>query len=96
MIDVFVDDLDISGLGFKAESAHTGRPAYHARTLLKPHIYGYVNQVHSSRRLEREAQRNVELNARGSGIVGYNVRRRSFYTASARSGRRNTSALGEK
>jgi transposase len=61
VIDVFVDDLDISGLGFKSEAAHTGRPAYHPRTLLKLYIYGYLNQVHSSRRLEREAQRNVEL-----------------------------------
>jgi transposase len=61
VIDVFVDDLNISGLGFKTEAAQTGRPGYHARTLLKLYIYGYLNQVLSSRRLEREAQRNVEL-----------------------------------
>jgi len=61
VIDVFVDDLDISGLGFRTEAASTGRPAYHPRTLLKLYIYGYLNRVHSSRRLEREAQRNVEL-----------------------------------
>jgi len=61
VIDVFVDDLDISGLGFRSEAASTGRPAYHPRTLLKLYIYGYLNRVHSSRRLEREAQRNVEL-----------------------------------
>ncbi len=61
VIDVFVDDLDISGLGFRTEPAETGRPAYHPRTMLKIYIYGYVNRVHSSRRLEREAQRNVEL-----------------------------------
>ena len=61
VIDVFVDRLDISGLGFKAEAAETGRPGYHPRTMLKIYIYGYLNQVHSSRRLEREAQRNVEL-----------------------------------
>jgi transposase len=61
VIDVFIDRLDISGLGFKAEAAVTGRPGYHPRTLLKIYVYGYLNQVHSSRRLEREAQRNVEL-----------------------------------
>jgi transposase len=61
VIDVFIDRLDISGLGFKAEAAETGRPGYHPRTMLKIYVYGYLNQVHSSRRLEREAQRNVEL-----------------------------------
>jgi len=61
VIDYFIDKLDISGLGFKAEPASTGRPGYHPRTLLKIYVYGYLNQVHSSRRLEREAQRNVEL-----------------------------------
>ena len=61
VIDVFVDDLDISGLGFRTEPNETGRPAYHPRTMLKLYIYGYLNRVQSSRRLEREAQRNVEL-----------------------------------
>ena len=61
VIDVFIDDLDISGLGFKAEPNDTGRPAYHPRTMLKLYVYGYLNRVQSSRRLEREAQRNVEL-----------------------------------
>jgi transposase len=61
VIDVFVDRLDISGLGFKAEAAGTGRPGYHPRTMLKIYVYGYLNRVHSSRRLEREAKRNVEL-----------------------------------
>jgi len=61
VIDVFIDRLDISGLGFKAEPANTGRPGYHPRTMLKIYVYGYLNQVHSSRRLEREARRNVEL-----------------------------------
>jgi transposase len=61
VIDVFIDRLDISGLGFKAEPAETGRPGYHPRTMLKIYVYGYLNQVHSSRRLEREAKRNVEL-----------------------------------
>jgi len=61
VIDVFIDDLDISGLGFKAEPKDTGRPAYHPTTMLKIYVYGYLNRVQSSRRLEREAQRNVEL-----------------------------------
>ena len=61
VIDVFIDRLDSSGLGFKVEPANTGRPGYHPRTMLKIYVYGYLNQVHSSRRLEREARRNVEL-----------------------------------
>ncbi len=61
VIDVFIDDLDISGLGFKTEPADTGRPGYHPRMMLKLYVYGYLNRVQSSRRLEREAQRNVEL-----------------------------------
>jgi transposase len=61
VIDVFIDRLDISGLGFKAEAAETGRPGYHPRTMLKIYVYGYLNRVHSSRRLERESRRNVEL-----------------------------------
>jgi transposase len=61
VIDYFIDGLDISGLGFKTEPADTGRPGYHPRLILKIYVYGYFNQVHSSRRLEREAQRNVEL-----------------------------------
>ena len=55
VIDVFIDRLDVSGLGFKTEAAETGRPGYHPRTMLKIYVYGYLNQVHSSRRLEREA-----------------------------------------
>ena len=61
VIDVFIDDLDISGLGFKTEPSDTGRPAYHPATMLKLYVYGYLNRVQSSRHLEREAQRNVEL-----------------------------------
>ena len=61
VIDVFVDDLDISGLGFKTDPADTGRPGYNPKTTLKLYIYGYLNRVQSSRRLEREAKRNVEL-----------------------------------
>jgi transposase len=61
VIDVFIDRLDISGLGFKAEAAETGRPGYHPRAMLKIYEYGYLNRVHSSRRLEREAKRNVDF-----------------------------------
>jgi transposase len=61
-IDVFVDELDLAGLGFEGVTpAATGRPGYHPGLLLKLYVYGYLNQVASSRRLEREAQRNVEL-----------------------------------
>ena len=61
VIDVFIDDLDVSGLGFKAEPAATGRPGYHPKMMLKLYVYGYLNRVQSSRRLEVEAQRNIEL-----------------------------------
>ena len=62
VVDVFVDELKLHELGFEgAEPAATGRPSYHPAVLLKIYIYGYLNQVQSSRRLEREAQRNVEL-----------------------------------
>jgi len=62
VIEVFVDELDLAGLGFDGmEPEATGRPAYHPGTLLKIYIYGYLNRLQSSRRLEREAQRNVEL-----------------------------------
>ncbi len=61
VIDVFIDGLNLFGLGCKSEPAVTGRPAYHPGTLLKLFINGYLNRVQSSRRLEREAGRNVEL-----------------------------------
>ena len=60
IVDVFVDELDLATLGF-AGAAATGRPGYHPATLLKLYVYGYLNQIPSSRRLEREAGRNVEL-----------------------------------
>jgi transposase len=61
-VDAFVDELNFRALGFEsADPAATGRPAYHPATLLKIYIYGYLNRVQSSRRLERESQRNVEL-----------------------------------
>ena len=62
VIDVFVDRIDLSELGFgRAVPAGTGRPGYHPATLLKLYLYGYLNRIPSSRRLEREAQRNLEL-----------------------------------
>ena len=61
-VDVFVDALDLRDLGFAGiDPAATGRPAYHPATMLKLYIYGYLNRVHSSRRLEREAGRNLEV-----------------------------------
>lgn len=61
-VDAFVAVLDLGELGFAGvEPAATGRPAYHPSVLLKLYIYGYLNRVQSSRRLEREANRNVEL-----------------------------------
>src|ERR1700721_4761077 len=62
VIDRFVDELDLAELGFsKVEAEATGRPPYAPGDLLKLYVYGYVNQVRSSRRLEREAQRNIEV-----------------------------------
>jgi transposase len=62
VIDVFVGELDLGGLGFGGvDPKATGRPSYHPSVLLKLYIYGYLNRVQSSRRLEREAGRNVEV-----------------------------------
>ena len=62
VIDVFVDELDLGALGFGGVNPEiTGRPSYHPSVLLKLYIYGYLNRVQSSRRLEREAARNVEM-----------------------------------
>jgi transposase len=62
VVDMFVDELDLAELGFGGVApAVTGRPSYHPSVLLKIYIYGYLNRIQSSRRLEREAQRNVEL-----------------------------------
>jgi hypothetical protein len=62
VVDAFVAALDLAELGFDGvEPAGTGRPAYHPSTLLKLYIYGYLNRVQSSRRLEREAGRNLEV-----------------------------------
>ena len=62
VVDLFVDELDLIKLGFEdAVPATTGRPGYHPSVLLKIYIYGYLNRIQSSRRLERETQRNVEM-----------------------------------
>jgi len=62
VIDVFTDELDLDELGFsRVKPCATGRPAYHPAILLKLYVYGYMNRIHSSRRLERESQRNVEV-----------------------------------
>ena len=62
VIDLFVDELDLRALGFEGVVPEaTGRPAYHPATLLKIYLYGYLNRIQSSRRLERETQRNIEL-----------------------------------
>src|SRR5438309_10447803 len=62
VIEVIIEELDLAALGFSGMTpAATGRPGYHPSTLLKIYLYGYLNRVQSSRRLEREAQRNIEL-----------------------------------
>ena len=62
VVEAFIEELDLGALGFDGvEPAATGRPAYHPSTLLRIYLYGYLNRVQSSRRLEREAQRNIEL-----------------------------------
>lgn len=62
VVDLFVNDLDLASLGFhRHAAARTGRPGYHPAVLLKLFIYGYLNRIPSSRRLEREAGRNVEV-----------------------------------
>src|SRR6201984_162658 len=62
VVEVFIDELNLAALGFSGMTpAATGRPAYHPSTLLKIYLYGYLNRVQSSRRLERETRRNIEL-----------------------------------
>ena len=60
-INAFIDSLDISLMGFKADPAKEGRPGYDPRDMLKLYMYGYLNHIRSSRRLQKEASRNVEL-----------------------------------
>jgi transposase len=62
VVDAFVDALKLAELGFQdVEPAITGRPGYHPAALLRLYIYGYLNRIQSSRRLEREARRNLEV-----------------------------------
>lgn len=62
IVDAYIDELDLAALGFeRVRPKATGRPAYHPATLLKIYLYGYLNSIQSSRRLEREANRNIEL-----------------------------------
>jgi len=62
LVDTYVDELDLFEMGFeRVQPKSTGRPGYHPSVLLKLYIYGYLNRIQSSRRLEREANRNVEL-----------------------------------
>ena len=62
MIDGFVNRVDMAGLGFeRAEAAETGRPGYDPRHLLKLFLYGYLRRIRSSRRLENECRRKIEL-----------------------------------
>lgn len=62
VLKAFIDELDLSALGFaRATPAQTGRPGYHPSTMLKIYLYGYLNKIQLSQRLEREAQRNIEL-----------------------------------
>ena len=87
VIDLFVDEIDLGELGFlRTAPAQTGRPGYHPSVLLKLFIYGYLNRVPSSRALEREAGRNIEVmwltgrlvpTTRRSPIFGATMVRRS-------------------
>jgi transposase len=62
VVDAFIEELDLAALGFAGVVPEpTGRPAYHPSVLLKIYLYGYLNRMQSSRRLEREAQRDIEL-----------------------------------
>ncbi len=61
VIDAFVDELDLMFLGFKTQPKKTGRPSYHPSVLLKLYIYGYLNRIQSSRKLEKETNRNIEI-----------------------------------
>jgi len=60
-IDLFVESLDIADMGFKVDFVEDGRPAYHPKDLLKLYLYGYLNSIRSSRKLEKETQRNIEV-----------------------------------
>ena len=61
IIDLFVESLDLSPMGFEVDFVENGRPAYHPKDLLKLYIYGYLNRIRSSRDLEKETKRNIEV-----------------------------------
>jgi len=61
IIDLFIDSLKSVDLGFITIPSHTGRPGYHPSVMLKLYVYGYLNRIQSSRRLERETQRNAVM-----------------------------------
>ena len=61
IIDLFIESIDVKGFGFKVDYGENGRPAYHPADLLKLYIYGYLNKVRSSRDLEKEGKRNIEV-----------------------------------
>ncbi len=61
VIDAFVDQLELEGLGFSTKAKDTGRPGYHPAVLLKLYVYGYLHRIRSSRRLEAETMRNLEV-----------------------------------
>jgi transposase len=61
IIDLFVDSLKLENYGFKVDFVENGRPAYHPSDLLKLYIYGYMNKVRTSRDLEKECKRNIEV-----------------------------------
>jgi len=77
VVDVFVDALDLAEMSFEGvEPAATGRPSYRPLVLLKLHIYGYLNRVQSSRRLERDAppHKNASKGSRRDGSIGSGVK----------------------
>jgi transposase len=85
VIDVFVDELDLGKLGFvRVDPKATGRPSYHPAVLLKLYIYGYLNRVPSSRRLEREAgPRSAPGSSRSAAPWACSPRRASRSTAAS-------------
>jgi transposase len=85
VIDAFVEKWAMKELGFeRAEAAETGRPGYDPRDLLKLYLYGYLNQIRSSRRLEQECLRNVELMWLPGGCTRITSRLLSFGVCTAR------------
>ena len=69
LIDLFVDSLDLKQFGFQVDFGENGRPAYHPADLLRLYIYGYLNRIRSSRHLEKECKRNIELMWLMRGLV---------------------------